>query len=46
MKHSFFKDLDFKKVINLEIQPEWKPELTDILDVTNFDEEFTKMGNL
>ena len=44
MKHSFFKNVDFKKILNKWEEPEWKPVLKDQYDVDNFDREFTTMG--
>lgn len=39
-RHPFFAPLDWDDVLNRRIQPEWVPEISNELDVSNFDEEF------
>lgn len=42
MKHPFFSNLDFDKLVAKEIEPPFKPKLSaDLLDVSNFDSQFT-----
>jgi len=40
--HPFFKDVDWKKLAVRQINPPYKPSLTDKYDVSNFDKNFTK----
>jgi len=41
MAHPWFADIDFKKLYNKELEPPFKPELSeDQSDVTNFDDQF------
>ncbi|KAJ3415790.1 RAC-gamma serine/threonine-protein kinase [Chytridiales sp. JEL 0842] len=39
--HPFFEGLDFGKMVRLEVEPPFKPELSDDFDVRFFDEMFT-----
>ena len=39
--HPFFKFIDWQKLINLEIQPPFKPKVNSNSDWQNFDDEFT-----
>ncbi|KAJ3444284.1 ribosomal protein S6 KINASE [Anaeramoeba flamelloides] len=41
-RHAFFADLDWKKVYNKGYKPDFIPNIEDITDVGNFDEEFTE----
>lgn len=42
MKHPFFASLDFNDMVNKKIEPPFKPKLSaDVLDVSNFDSQFT-----
>jgi len=41
-KHPFFKSIDWKKLAHKQIEPPYKPSLTDQYDVSNFDKNFTK----
>jgi hypothetical protein len=41
MKHPYFKDIDWEKVIKKLEVPEWKPSLKNEKDCGNFDDEFT-----
>ena len=40
--HSFFKGINWDKVINKQINPPFKPIINDLEDVSNFDSKFTK----
>jgi serum/glucocorticoid-regulated kinase 2 len=40
-KHPFFEGIDFAKMVRLEVEPPFKPELSDDFDVRFFDEVFT-----
>lgn len=42
-KHPFFRDIDFDKILNKEVPPLYKPNVKDDYDLSNFEEEFTKM---
>ncbi|CAH0546581.1 unnamed protein product [Brassicogethes aeneus] len=42
-RHSFFKNLDWKKLERKEIPAPFKPVIRNELDVSNFSEEFTAM---
>lgn len=39
--HPFFEGIEWKKLLNKEIQMEWKPKLKDQDDVSNFYDQFT-----
>ncbi|KAI7900986.1 kinase-like domain-containing protein [Cokeromyces recurvatus] len=39
--HSFFRSIDWVKLMRKEIQPPFKPTVKSAYDTTNFDEEFT-----
>ncbi|KAJ3442547.1 non-specific serine/threonine protein kinase [Anaeramoeba flamelloides] len=41
-KHPFFSGLDWEKVYRKEYTPEFIPQISNEMDVTNFDEEFTE----
>lgn len=42
MDHPFFKSIDFKAMVNKELEPPFKPTLSaDLTDVSNFDTQFT-----
>lgn len=40
--HPFFRRIDWIKILNKEIQPPYKPQITDDRLVENFDINFTK----
>lgn len=40
-KHPFFSKLNFDDVFNMKTTPEWKPQIKDETDTSNFDTEFT-----
>lgn len=40
-RHPFFEGIEWKKLLNKEIQMEWKPKLKDQNDVSNFYDQFT-----
>ena len=40
-KHPFFSKLNFDDVFNKKTDPEWKPQIKDETDTSNFDTEFT-----
>lgn len=42
--HSFFRRIDWQKIANKEIQPPYKPHITDDRLVENFDTTFTEAG--
>ncbi|KAK6459137.1 Serine/threonine-protein kinase [Scheffersomyces xylosifermentans] len=39
--HSFFKDIDWNKLLNKSYLPPFKPNVENLLDTSNFDSEFT-----
>lgn len=39
--HPFFSKVDFDKVLQKQLIPAFKPEISGMTDVRNFDEEFT-----
>lgn len=39
--HKFFKDIDWVKLINKSYLPPFKPNVDNLLDTSNFDQEFT-----
>ncbi|KAK8119283.1 uncharacterized protein PG998_003909 [Apiospora kogelbergensis] len=39
--HPFFHAIDWRKLLQRKYEPTFKPRVTDALDVTNFDEDFT-----
>lgn len=42
LEHPFFSNIDFEKLVNKEIEAPFKPKLSDdIMDVSNFDQQFT-----
>ncbi|KAJ3270587.1 Ribosomal protein S6 kinase beta-1 [Terramyces sp. JEL0728] len=43
--HSFFEKLDWKKVMEKQYDPPYKPVLHDLLDTSNFAAEFTEMSS-
>ncbi|GJJ13083.1 hypothetical protein Clacol_007333 [Clathrus columnatus] len=40
-RHPFFKSIDWNKLLAKKIQPPFKPSVESVLDVANFDSEFT-----
>ncbi|KAK6828294.1 hypothetical protein PG989_005474 [Apiospora arundinis] len=40
--HPFFHAIDWRKLLQRKYEPTFKPRVTDALDVTNFDEDFTQ----
>jgi serum/glucocorticoid-regulated kinase 2 len=40
-QHPFFKTIDWKKLLQKRVQPPFKPSVTGLIDVSNFDAEFT-----
>lgn len=40
-RHMFFASIDWQKLMAKKIQPPFKPNVTDNIDVSNFDAEFT-----
>jgi hypothetical protein len=42
-KHQFFRKTDFRKIIDKKVVPPYKPFLENSEDVSNFNENFTKM---
>ncbi|KAJ3254121.1 serine/threonine protein kinase psk1 [Boothiomyces macroporosus] len=43
--HQFFEKLDWKKVLEKQYEPPFKPVLNDSLDTSNFASEFTEMSS-
>ena len=41
-EHQFFEDTDWDAIMNKSVVPPFKPKLKNILDVSNFDPEFTE----
>lgn len=41
--HPFFQSIDWDKLYDGEIEPPWKPTISDCLDTSQFDSEFTSM---
>ena len=41
-KHPFFREIDWEKMERLEVEPPFKPMVTDGEDVTNFDKMYTE----
>lgn len=42
MRHEFFASIDFNQLVDKTIEPPFKPKLSaDLLDVSNFDSQFT-----
>lgn len=41
-EHQFFEDTDWNAIMNKSVVPPFKPKLKNILDVSNFDPEFTE----
>lgn len=42
LAHPFLQTLDFEKLLHKQIEPPFKPKLsTDLMDVSNFDQQFT-----
>lgn len=39
--HSFFKDIDWKKLLSKNYLPPFKPNVESLLDTSNFDQDFT-----
>lgn len=39
--HAFFKDIDWKKLLDKGYQPPFKPTISGVLDTSNFDQDFT-----
>ncbi|OHT14359.1 AGC family protein kinase [Tritrichomonas foetus] len=39
--HPWFAPLNWNKVLNKEVQPEWVPDIKNEIDTSNFDETFT-----
>ncbi|KAI5964838.1 YPK2 [Candida pseudojiufengensis] len=39
--HSFFKDIDWNKLLNKSYLPPFKPNVENLLDTSNFDQDFT-----
>ena len=42
-KHQFFKDVDFDKVLNKEVEPPFVPDVKDEYDLKYFNSNFTEM---
>ncbi|KAM3065479.1 Serine/threonine-protein kinase [Clarireedia jacksonii] len=40
--HPFFHSIDWRKLLQRKYEPTFKPNVTDALDTTNFDVEFTR----
>ncbi|KAJ5071551.1 non-specific serine/threonine protein kinase [Anaeramoeba ignava] len=40
--HPYFAIFDWEKVYKKEIEPSFKPEIKEVTDISNFDQEFTK----
>lgn len=40
--HPFFKSIDWEGLERRELEAPWKPDLEDLADTSNFDEEFTE----
>lgn len=43
-KHLFFRHIDWDKIANKEVQPPFKPRISNRLDVSNFDKQFTSQN--
>ncbi|KAH0794123.1 AGC family protein kinase [Histomonas meleagridis] len=43
IEHAFFDDVNFDDLLKEKIPMEWKPNITDDLDVSQFDEQYTEM---
>jgi protein kinase N len=41
-KQPFFKNINWEKLLRRELEPPFKPKLEGRLDISNFDEEFTR----
>jgi len=41
-KHRWFNNLDWDDLLQLKIEPPYKPEVKSVMDMTNFSEEFTR----
>ena len=39
--HSFFKDIDWQKLLSKNYLPPFKPNVENLLDTSNFDQDFT-----
>lgn len=39
--HPFFKDIDWNKLLNKSYLPPFKPNVENLLDTSNFDQDFT-----
>lgn len=47
MNHPFMASIDFQKLEKKELDPPYKPEITDdIFDVSNFDQELTSVTKM
>lgn len=42
-EHPFFESIDFDKLLNKEYEMEWKPEIKDPTDISNFDQKYTNL---
>jgi serine/threonine protein kinase len=42
-QHPFFSQIDFEMLFRKEIEPPFKPDVSDDFDVTYFDDEFTNL---
>eukprot|EP00048_Salpingoeca_helianthica_P023241 m.23210 g.23210 ORF g.23210 m.23210 type:complete len:534 (-) comp8443_c0_seq1:58-1659(-) len=42
-RHPFFHGLDWKELLEKKIHIPWKPKLQNLMDTSNFDQEFTRM---
>lgn len=41
--HEFFSSINWEKLMKGEVKPPWRPNLSGILDTSQFDKEFTNM---
>lgn len=43
MQHPWFKDIDWNALLNKQIEPPFKPNVSDERWLDNFDKDFTSM---